>query len=55
MELGSTVSAQSSAISSIQTEMSNIVAVRILTAITDPGDLLAYRWLASGQAIRTIE
>jgi hypothetical protein len=47
VELGSTVSAQSSAISSIQTEMSNIVAkYGSLTAITDPGDLLAYRWLA---------
>jgi hypothetical protein len=47
VDLGPSASAQGSAISTIQTEMSNIVAkYGSLTAITDPGDLLAYRWLA---------
>jgi hypothetical protein len=47
VQLDPLASAQGSNLSTIETEMTNIVAkYGSLTAITDSGDLLAYRWLA---------
>jgi hypothetical protein len=47
VERGYVVSTQPSNISAAGAEMANIVAkYGSLTAISDPGDLLAYRWLA---------
>jgi hypothetical protein len=47
VQLGPLAAAQGSNFVAIQTEMARIVAkYGSLTAITDPGDLLAYRWLA---------
>jgi hypothetical protein len=47
VELSPTASVQGSNVSAAGTEMADIVAkYGSLTAITDPGDLLAYRWLA---------
>jgi hypothetical protein len=47
VELGPAVSTQGSSVSAAGTEMANIVAkYGSLTSITDPGDLLAFRWLA---------
>jgi hypothetical protein len=47
VDLSPTASAQGSVVSAAATEMANIVTkYGSLTAISDPGDLLAYRWLA---------
>jgi hypothetical protein len=47
VELSPTVAAQGSSVSAAGAAMASIVAkYGSLTSITDPGDLLAYRWLA---------
>jgi len=47
VQLGPTAVIQESVIVAIDTEMSSIVAkYGSLATISDPGDLLAYRWLA---------
>ena len=47
IKLGPLTSSNGYNLSAIQTEMASIVAkYGSLTAITDPGDLLAFRWLA---------
>jgi hypothetical protein len=47
IQLASLATPQGSNLGAINTEMSNIVAkYGSLTAVTDQGDLLAYRWLA---------
>jgi len=47
VDIGQLASIQGSSVSAAGAEMASIVAkYGSLTAITDPGDLLAYRWLA---------